>query len=94
MEGILGQVYDHLDNYGGLGASSASESMEVDSGIALIKRQSSTGASQILGASQDKPVEFVSDFVSQKHSHKDGSFRCVVADRATKSYISENMQRR
>ena len=104
MEGVLTQVYDQLDNFESLEAA-VDESMEVDSGAAmtqLIKRQSSSGAhaagAEILGATsantKPRPVEFSGDFVQQKHSHKENSFRCNVQDRSTKIYVNDNMMRR
>ena len=32
--------------------------------------------------------------MQQKHQHKEGTFKALVQDRVTKTYISENMGRR
>ena len=75
MEGILSQVYDHLDNFDksrgdGDGEGLAGhEPMDVDSSLGLVKRMSSVGGgSQILvatttGGSKTKSIDFKSELV-------------------------------
>ena len=61
----------------------------------LVKKKSSTCSFSIFSSSpKPKSIEFTDDFVVQKFQHKEGNFKCLISDRATKNYTSENMQRR
>lgn len=44
--------------------------------------------------SRPKEIEFSSEFIQQKFSHKEGTFKCAISDRSAKSYASEHMQSR
>ena len=46
------------------------------------------------GGSKTKSIDFKSDLVQQKHQHREGTFKVLVSDRVTKTYINENMGRR
>jgi hypothetical protein len=61
----------------------------------LVKMKSSTfGSSIFFDSSKPKSIEFTEDFVVQKFQHKESNFKCLISDRSTKNYTSENMQRR
>ena len=95
VEGILAQVYQELDAYAQATSQKIiGDEQMMDSSLVLplMKKQSSTSPVSAILTNVKKDIKFTTEIVSNKHSHKEGTFKVSNAnDRQTKGFIAGNM---